>query len=288
MWLGKVALQIKKTSHATPKNNTQPKRRRAAISRGSYNNYSIYSRCSSRFKQHGARAMSGLNIFVVEVHDVMREATVVELRSMGHTVASARALEDASPVAGTDILLLSVPNEEGQGLVRRIRAAQPTIGIIVVSAGAREDELVSAYQSGADLVLSKPASLDEVCAAVRALERRMHPLAPSAWQCTLNTATLQLQGPETTVNVTDTECLLLGAFAQSAEQRLSNEQMTVIVARGGAAVSKTTLEVQIVRLRKKLEQAGATAPNVKSIRGMGYQLCVPIVVSKDFVSPRHA
>jgi DNA-binding response OmpR family regulator len=53
-------------------------------------------------------------------------------------------------------------------------------------------------------------------------------------------------------------------------------------------VSKTTLEVQIVRLRKKLEQAGASAPNIKSIRGMGYQLCVPIVVNKDFLSPHHA
>ena len=232
--------------------------------------------------------MSGLSIFVVEVHDLMREATVAALRGMGHTVASARALDDASPVTGTDILLLSVPHADALGQVRRLRAAQPGVGIVVISAGAHEDDLVSAYQSGADLVLSKPASLDEVCAAVRALERRMHPLAPSAWQCTLNTATLQLQGPEANINVSDSECLLLVAFAQSVEQRLSNEQMTVIAARGGAAVSKTTLEVQIVRLRKKLEQAGALAPNIKSIRGMGYQLCVPIVVNKDFLSPHHA
>ena len=230
---------------------------------------------------------TGLSIFVVEVHDVMREATVAALRGMGHTVASARALEDAQPVAGTDILLLSVPNAEGLPQVRSLRAAQPAVGIIVISAGAQEDELASAYQSGADLVLSKPASLDEVCAAIRALERRMHPGNASAGLCTLNTATLQLQGPEATVNVSDAECLLLGAFAQSMEQRLSNEQMIGIAARGGAAVSKTTLEVQIVRLRKKLEQAGATAPNIKSIRGMGYQLCVPVIVSKSFTGHHH-
>ena len=226
--------------------------------------------------------MSGLSIFVVEVHDVMREATVAALRSMGHTVASAHALDDAQAIAGTDILLLSVPNAEGLGQVHRLRAAQPGIGIIVISAGAEEDELVSAYQSGADLVLSKPASLDELCASVRALERRMHPLEPSAWQCTLNTASLQLQGPQASVNVSDAECLLLAAFAQSAEQRLCIEKMISIVARGGAAISKTTLEVQIVRLRKKLEQAGASAPNIKSIRGLGYQLCVPLIVTKFF------
>ena len=228
--------------------------------------------------------MSGLSIFVVEVHDLMREATVAALRGVGHTVASARALDDAQPIAGTDILLLSVPTADALGQVRHLRAAQPGVGIIVISAGAQEDELVSAYQSGADLVLSKPASPDETCAAVLALERRMHPLAPSAWQCTLNTATLQLQGPEANINVSDSECLLLAAFAQSVEQRLSNEQMIGIAARGGAAVSKTTLEVQIVRLRKKLEQAGALAPNIKSIRGVGYQLCVPVVVSKSFTA----
>ena len=231
--------------------------------------------------------MSGLSILVVEVHDVMREATVMALRSMGHTVASARALDDAQPIAGTDILLLSVPTADALSQVRRLRAAQAGVGIIVVTPGALGDELVSAYQSGADLVLSKPASLDEVCAAVRALERRMHPLEPSVWQCTLNTASLQLQGPETTVNVSDAECLLLAAFAQSVEQRLCIEKMISIVARGGAAVSKTTLEVQIVRLRKKLEQAGALAPNIKSIRGLGYQLCVPIIVNKDFRSLHH-
>ena len=228
------------------------------------------------------------SIFVVEVHDVMRESIVVALRSMGHTVASARALDDAQPVAGTDILLLSVINAEGLDLVRRIRAAQPAIGIIVISAGVQEDELVDAYQSGADLVLSKPASLDEVSAAIRALERRLRPGNSSAWQCTINTATMQLQGPEASVNVSDAECLLLSAFAQSVEQRLSTEQMVAIVARGGTVISKTTLEVQLVRLRKKLEQAGATAPNIKSIRGLGYQLCVPLVVNKDFKSPHHA
>ena len=232
--------------------------------------------------------MSSLNIFVVEVHDVMREALVMALRRMGHTVASARALDDTLHVVSSDILLLTVAGAEALSHVRRIRAAQPAIGIIVITPGPSGDELVSAYQSGADMVLSKPASPDEMCAAVRALERRMHPLAPSAWQCTLNTATLQLQGPETTVNLSDAECLLLAAFAQSVEQRLNNEQMIGIAAKGGAAVSKTTLEVQIVRLRKKLEQAGALAPNIKSIRGVGYQLCVPLVVSKTFKSPHHA
>ena len=41
---------------------------------------------------------------------------------------------------------------------------------------------------------------------------------------------------------------------------------------------KRALEVQIVRLRKKLEQSGARGPSIKSIRGSGYQLCVQIAL----------
>jgi len=232
--------------------------------------------------------MSGLNILVIEVHDVMHEALVMALRSMGHAVASAKALDDKLHVVSTDLLLLSLADKDGLSVVRTIRAAHPDIGIIVITPGAPGDELASGYQSGADLVLSKPASLDEISAAIRALERRMHPRDASAWQFTLNLTTLQLQGLEAPVNVSETECLLLRAFATSVEKQLSNEQLFKITGRNGTVVNKAALEVQIVRLRKKLEQAGALAPNIKSIRGMGYQLCVPIVVNKDFVSPHHA
>ena len=232
--------------------------------------------------------MSGPNILIIEVHDVMRNAMVVALRSLGHAVASAKALDDELHVVNTDILLLSVAGEEGFGQVRRIRAAHPNIGIIAISAGAQGRDLVKAYQCGADLVLVKPVSVDEVSVAIRSLERRMHPLRANAWQLTLNFTTLQLQGAQASVDTSETECLLLGAFATSVEQQLSDEQLFKIIGRNGTVVSKAALEVQIVRLRKKLEQAGALAPNIKSIRGMGYQLCVPLVVNKDFKSPHHA
>ena len=231
--------------------------------------------------------MSGPNILIIEVHDVMRHAMVVALRSLGHAVASAKALDDELDVVNTDILLISVAGEEGFGQIRRIRIAHPNIGIIAISAGAQGDDLVNAYQSGTDLVLTKPVSVDEVNAAIRSVERRMHPLRANAWQLTLNFTTLQLEGVGATVDASETECLLLGAFATSVEQQLSNEQLFKIIGRNGTVVNKTTLEVQIVRLRRKLEQAGANAPNIKSIRGVGYQLCVPLIVNKDFRSLQH-
>lgn len=126
--------------------------------------------------------MSGLNIFVVEVYDAMRHASVMALRSMGHTVASARAFDDSLLLANTDILMLSLAGQDGLALLRRIRAAQPDIGIIVLTPGAQGDDMVNAYRSGADLVLQKFAPADEVGAAIRSLARRMHSGEASAGQ----------------------------------------------------------------------------------------------------------
>jgi DNA-binding response OmpR family regulator len=94
----------------------------------------------------------------------------------------------------------------------------------------------------------------------------------------LNLHTLQLGGPRGWVDVSDHECTLLRAFAQSASHRLDTACMLVHVGKADDDAAKRALEVQIVRLRKKLEQAGAPAPTIKSIRGIGYQLCVPVAV----------
>jgi DNA-binding response OmpR family regulator len=93
----------------------------------------------------------------------------------------------------------------------------------------------------------------------------------------LNPQTLQLGGSQGWVDISDPECQLLRAFAASDPQRLETGHMLDLVGKCGE-LGKRALEVQIVRLRKKLEQAGAVAPTIKSIRGYGYQLCIPIQI----------
>jgi DNA-binding response OmpR family regulator len=105
----------------------------------------------------------------------------------------------------------------------------------------------------------------------------------------LNLRTLQLQGPEGWVNVTDPECVLLRAFTSSVGQRLETAAMLHCVGKACNPQSKRALEVQLVRLRKKLEQAGAPAPTIKAIRGFGYQLCFSLVVlsAPNGATPAH-
>lgn len=93
---------------------------------------------------------------------------------------------------------------------------------------------------------------------------------------TLDSRTLQLEGAKGRVDITDPECRLLAALAASPRSRLDTPQLLAQVGKPDTPLGKRALEVQLVRLRKKLEQAGASPPTIKAVRGVGYQLCVSI------------
>jgi DNA-binding response OmpR family regulator len=104
------------------------------------------------------------------------------------------------------------------------------------------------------------------------------PPAASTVSLTLNLRTLQLGGPLGWVDVSDPDCLLLKALVAGVDQRLDTPCMLERVGKSADALGKRALEVQLVRLRKKLAQAGAPVPTIKCIRGQGYQLCVPLEI----------
>ena len=225
---------------------------------------------------------SRLNLIVVEDHDVLREVTVEALRAMGHDARGAdcaEALDDELAGFRADLLVLDLglPGEDGISLAQRIRAAQPDMGIIMVTARHQRRDVLAGYSSGADIYLTKPTSPEELGAAIQALSRRMRPATPEG-QLTLNEGALTLKGTGAEVDLSDHECSLLTALCRASGNRLETWQMLELSGRPADEHGKRALEVQIVRLRKKLEQSGARGPSIKSIRGSGYQLCVQIAL----------
>lgn len=222
---------------------------------------------------------SRLNIVVVEDHDALREVTVDALRAMGHEVRGANcaeALDDELASFRADLLVLDLglPGEDGISLARRIRAAQPDIGIIMVTARHQRQDVLDGYGSGADIYLTKPTSPEELGAAIQALARRIHAAVSSNGTLGINESTLRLSGPDAEVDLSDQECSMLIALSRSPGNRLETWQLLELSGRAVDEHGKRALEVQIVRVRKKLEQSGAKGPTIKSIRGSGYQLCV--------------
>lgn len=105
---------------------------------------------------------------------------------------------------------------------------------------------------------------------------------PSSINLCLNLRTLQLGGPHGRIDVSDPECRLLKALADSTDQRIEAARMLEQVGKLDNPSAKRALGVQLVRLRKKLEQVGAPYPTIKCIRGQGYQLCVPLTIHSSF------
>jgi DNA-binding response OmpR family regulator len=224
-----------------------------------------------------------LSIIVVEDHDALREVTVEALIDKGHHVIGADCAEVLAEMGNTlhaDIVVLDInlPGEDGISLSRRLRESQPDIGIIMVTARIQLVERMQGYESGADLYLTKPASLDELCAAIQSLSRRIKRAAQPASALQIDPEKLTLSGKLGEVSLSYHEAMILVAFARAAGHQLEHWQLIELSGHAETGSSKSTLEVQITRLRKKLVQAGSGEHPIKAIRNLGYQLCVGVQV----------
>jgi DNA-binding response OmpR family regulator len=219
-----------------------------------------------------------LNIVVIEDNDDLREATVDALRGRGHQVLGlgcAEALPEESPWQRIDILVvdLNLPGEDGLSLAARARALQPDVGIIMVTARGLPTDKLAGYETGADIYMTKPVSLEELSAAIRSLSRRLRTGSTAAPRLTLDLARSTLRcADQSEVRLSGQECAFLAALARASDQRLETWQLIDILDKGSAEDPKAALEICIARLRKKLLQSSCTELAIKSLRNWGYQL----------------
>lgn len=223
-----------------------------------------------------------LNILIVEDNDELRETTAAILRSEGYRVTGVDCAEAVPEQSGSfDLLLidLNLPGEDGLLLTRRMRSRQPQIGIILTTARSLPEEKRLGYEAGADIYMPKPVALEELTAAIASLARRLQPMqAPDRLR--LDPLRLSLQASTGgRITLTHPEADMLVAFTRAAEHKLESWQLIELLGKNDAQDPKAALELQIVRLRKKLQQAGAPSPSILSIRGWGYQLCIDLHLS---------
>lgn len=161
-----------------------------------------------------------LNIVVAEDHDHLREMTCAALADRGHRVlglSCAEELEDGAKGDPVDafVLDLNLPREDGISLARRIRHAYPLVGIIMLTARSESSDKNAGYESGADLYMTKPVDLDELCAAIKSFARRRRTAEPSPDKPTLALSNMELTGPTATVRLTSSEAAMLRAFGRA-------------------------------------------------------------------------
>ena len=232
---------------------------------------------------------SKLNITVVEDHDALRAVTIEALRQQGHKVqgiACAEAIDDEGAIAPSDLFIidLNLPGEDGLSLSKRIRRGNPRAGIIMATGRTQVDDRIAGYENGADVYLSKPVEMQELLAAVTAVSRRAElwrsrPQSEGEEGFHVDTRSLTLSGPGGTTVISASELRMLIAFQTSYARQLEYWQLMELLGHSPDDFRKASLEVKIVRLRKKLVQVGADLGCLRAIRLVGYQLCIPLKIT---------
>lgn len=229
-----------------------------------------------------------LNIVIVEDNDPLREVMVEVLQAQGHHVQGldcAEALDDSLIRSRIDLLIsdLNLPGADGYSLTQRFRAAHPLAGIIMVTARTELSDKVTGYQVGADVYLEKPVSPEELVAAVSSVARRLQaqylkgvPHASMTLQ--LDGRQSMLSGPLGQCRLVAAESTILTALARAPDQQLEVWQLLELLGQEMDAANKSSFEVRLVRLRKKLVQVGAEKTSLRTARRGVYRLAVTLKI----------
>jgi DNA-binding response OmpR family regulator len=230
--------------------------------------------------------MRSLRIMVIEDYDALRETICRVLSEDGHEVVGVAMAEDVDDtpvglVPDLYIIDLNLPGEDGISLATRVRRSEPNVGIVIVSARSAVADRIDGYSSGANIYLTKPVSLDELRAVVAGFAQRLVEVdRGKESSLVLHPLRMQVSGPAYSARLTQAEQVLLAAFARAAQHSLEHWQVAAHLGQG-EELSKENLEVKLGRLRKKLIACGAPAAVIQSIRGVGYQLCMPVRVVNE-------
>jgi two-component system OmpR family response regulator len=216
-----------------------------------------------------------LRILVVEDDPLLAESLVRALQQQGYGVGHARRGQDADTALRThrfDLLLLDIglPDVDGFEVLRRLRARSDATPVLVVTAREAVDERVHGLDLGADDYLTKPFSLSELEARVRALLRRAKPALAArivVGGLTVDSAARRAKIDGRAVELTAREWTLLELFLARPGHALSKLTIARTIGDSVAAIAPNTVEVYVSRLRAKLEPAGIV---IRTVRGFGY------------------
>jgi two-component system OmpR family response regulator len=206
-------------------------------------------------------------------------------------VATGAELTAAMERELVDLVILDVrlQGEDGLQIARRLREASG-IPILMLTGRVDEADRVMGLELGADDYLTKPFSPRELLARVRALLRRTKLQASVAdaiakvrayrfggWE--LNIGLRKLKSPKgQLVELTNGEFRILTAFLSAPQRILSRDQLLELSRVHGAEVYDRAIDIQILRLRRKIEPDPAQPRFIKTERGAGYVFSVPVDV----------
>lgn len=206
-------------------------------------------------------------------------------------VASGAELHDllAREMVDLVVLDLRLQGEDGLSIARRLRD-ESAIPILILTGRSEEADRVMGLELGADDYLTKPFSLRELLARIRALLRRANAKASVAdkmtgvrayrfgpWELNIGLRKLRHRDGHL-VDLTNGEFSLLAAFLSAPQRVLTRDQLLELSRMHNAEVYDRSIDVQILRLRRKVEADPANPQFITTERGAGYLFDCPVEI----------
>jgi len=206
-------------------------------------------------------------------------------------LASGREIADIMARDTVDLVVLDwrLPGEDGMQIARRLRQ-QSHIPIIMLTGRKDEADRVMGLELGADDYLTKPFSPRELLARIRALLRRaraQQTVADGLQKIRayrfagfeLNVRLRRLNGPRGgNIPLTNNEFNLLAAFLAAPQRVLSRDQLLGLSRLHNDEVYDRSVDVQVGRLRKKIERDKSSRELIRTERGAGYVFMAPVEI----------
>ncbi|HEU4623067.1 MAG TPA: response regulator [Burkholderiaceae bacterium] len=218
-----------------------------------------------------------MRILIAEDDNVLADGLQRSLRQGGYAVDCVRDGMDADTALTAQtydllILDLGLPRLAGLEVLRRLRARNSHVPVLILTAADAIDDRVRGLDFGADDYMAKPFALSELEARVRALTRRgagggptLVKHGPLAFDAVGRVAHLH----DHPLDLSAREIGLLEVLLQRTGRLVSKEQLVDHLCEWGEEVSNNAIEVYVHRLRKKIEGGGI---RIATVRGLGYCL----------------
>ena len=182
------------------------------------------------------------------------------------------------------VLDLMMPGEDGLSLCRRLRATT-SLPVIMLTAMGEDTDRIVGLEMGADDYLPKPFNPRELLARIKAVLRRVNSLATNApkgdlakfdgWTLDLGARRLSSPAGEE-VELSTGEYDLLLAFATHPRRVLSRDQLLDLARGRSAAPFDRSIDIQVMRLRRKIEIDPKEPRLIKTVRGGGYMFAAEV------------
>jgi len=168
---------------------------------------------------------------------------------------------------------VDLPDLSGFDVVRKLRDEGVTVPIMMLTAMTAEEDIVTGLESGADGYMTKPFSIRELSARMKALKRRTESNRATVLRfgdLTLNAAERTARRGETLLRLTETEFRILAYFVKHPNTDVTRSDLLEEVWAMDFDPGTGVVDVHVGNLRKKLRAAGP--PLIQTVRGVGFRL----------------